>query len=257
MIGDLTKKNIIDSVKTGVRIDGRKIDEFRPIKIETGVVTKAEGSAMVELGKSKVIVGIKMGIGEPFSDRPDQGVLMTNAELTAMSANEFEPGPPSPDAIELARVIDRAIRESKVIDLEKLCVKKGEQVWMIFVDIYTINADGNIFDAGVLGAFAALATAKIPVLKDGVVDREAAAKKSLPLDGKVVSTTFAKLGDKIVVDPIRKEELSMEARLTIGVKDGNIVSLQKGGEGGFNKKELEEMFERSLKHSKALLKTLG
>ena len=256
MISELTKKNIADAVKKGQRLDGRQIDEFRPVKITTGVIEKAEGSAMVELGKTKVLVGVKLDVGEPFSDRPDQGVLMTGAELTAMSADEFEPGPPNEDAIEIARVIDRAIRESEIIDLGKLVIKSGEEVWMVFVDIYTINADGNIFDAGVLGALAALSTTKMPEYKDGVVDREAA-KKKLPVTGKVVSTTFAKIGDIIVADPDRIEELTMEARLTIGVRDGNIVSLQKGGKGGFTKEELDEMFDRSLKHSKALLKVLG
>jgi exosome complex component RRP42 len=255
MISDITKKSIGEFLKEGKRLDGRKLDEFRKIEVETGVVEKAEGSAVVTLGDSKVIVGVKLGTGTPFSDRPDQGVLMTNAELTAFSNPEFEAGPPGPDAVEIARVIDRAIREADIIDIDKLCIKAGETVWMVFVDVYTLNANGNIFDAGCLAAMAALATAKMPEYKDGEVDYETR-KKKLPMNGQVVSATFAKIGDQIVVDPTMDEEQASDCRITVGVKEGNIVSLQKGGEGGFTDKEIEEVFDRALKHSKNLLKAL-
>lgn len=255
MISKITKKSIEEFLKEGRRLDGRKPDEFRKFKIETDVVEKAEGSATVTLGDSEVIVGVKLNVGTPFSDTPDQGVLMTGAELTALSHDEFEMGPPGPDAIELARVVDRAIRESEIIDLDTLCITAGEAVWTVFVDIYTLNADGNLFDAACLAAMSALSTAKMPEYKDGEVIRENL-KKKLPMKGKVVSATFAKIGDHILVDPTMDEEEASEARLTVGIKEGNIVSLQKGGEGGFTDKEVDEMLDRALKHSKNLLKAL-
>ena len=255
MIDKVTLKQMNDSFKRGVRLDGRKLDEFRDASIETGVVSKAEGSAMVSLGNSKVIVGVKVNAGEPYSDSPDSGVLMTGAELTAYSHDSFETGPPSPAAIEIARVVDRAIREAKIIDVSKLVIKSGEKVWLVFVDIYTINADGNIFDAAALGAMAALATAKMPIFKDGEVIRENL-KDPVPTNGQVVSSTFVKIGEHILVDPTMKEEMALDARLTIGVKDGNIVSFQKGGNHGFSDKEIEDMIDRSLVHSKKLLKAL-
>ena len=110
MIDKVTLKLMNDSFKNGVRLDGRKLDEFRDIKIETGVIAKAEGSAMVSLGDSKVLVGVKINPGEPYSDSPDEGVLMVGAELTAYSNDSFETGAPGEDAIEIARVVDRAIR---------------------------------------------------------------------------------------------------------------------------------------------------
>jgi len=254
MISNITKKAIEDFLKDGRRLDGRKPDEFRKIKVETGVVEKAEGSAIVSIGDSQVIVGVKLDVGEPFPDTPDKGVLMTGAELTAMSSGEFESGPPGEDAIEVARVVDRAIRESEVINLEKLCITPGEKVWMVFVDIYTLNANGNIFDAACLAAMAALSTARLPEYKDGEIIRDS--KKKLPVDGTVVSATFAKIGGHIVVDPTMEEEEASSARITVGVKDGNIVSLQKGGDGGFSDKEIEEVLGRAIKHSKNLLKAL-
>lgn len=55
------------------RIDGRKMDEFREIKVETNIIENAEGSARVKIGKTDVIVGVKMNIGVPFSDMPKYG----------------------------------------------------------------------------------------------------------------------------------------------------------------------------------------
>lgn len=255
MIDKVTLKLMTDSFKNGTRLDGRKLDEFRDIKIETGVIEKAEGSAMVSLGDSKVLVGVKVNPGEPYSDSPNEGVLMVGAELTAYSNDSFETGPPKEGAIELARVVDRAIREAKILDVSKLVIKSGEKVWLVFVDIYTINANGNIFDAATLGAMAALQTAKLPIFKEDEVIRENL-KDPLPTNGTVVSSTFVKVGDSIIVDPTMKEELALNARLTIGIKEGNIVSLQKGGDFGFKDDELEAMFDRALAHSKKLLKAL-
>ena len=255
MIDKITIKRIEDLLKDGKRLDGRKLDEFREVKVETGVVTKAEGSAIVTIGKSRVIAGVKIGLGKPFPDTPASGVLMTGAEMTAWSNNEFETGPPSPAAIELARVVDRAIREAKIIDLDKLVIEVGEKIWMVFVDIYTMNADGNLFDAAALAAMAALSTAKMPIYKDDEVIRDNL-KTNLPTNGKVVSTTYIGIDGKLLVDPTMIEEKALNARLTVGIKDGNIVSLQKGGKGGFTDEEVETILDGALKHSKKLLKAL-
>ena len=138
-------ESIIDQNK---RIDGRKFDEYRKIEVEYGISPKsAEGSARVKIGDTEVLAGIKMELGTPFSDKPDEGSIMVNVELIPMASSLFESGPPSINAIELARVTDRGIRESKALDFKKLCVREGEKVWLVFIDIYPINADGNLFDA--------------------------------------------------------------------------------------------------------------
>ncbi|MGW8289540.1 MAG: exosome complex protein Rrp42, partial [Candidatus Bathyarchaeia archaeon] len=111
------KKRIIELLESGKRTDGRGPTDYRDIKIESGVIERAEGSARVLLGKTEVIVGVKISTGTPFPDVPDTGVLTVNAELVPLASPDFEPGPPGEDAVELARVVDRGIRESKAIDL--------------------------------------------------------------------------------------------------------------------------------------------
>lgn len=231
-IADITKERIEKYLEEGKRFDGRKPEDFREISVETGVSAKAEGSAKVKIGDTEVIAGIKMDVGEPYPDSQDKGNLMVTAELAPMSSDRFELGPPKIEAIELGRVMDRAVRESKLIDLEKLCIKVGEKVWTVFIDIYSLNDDGNLFDAAAIAALAALKNAKVPKYddKEGKVLYGELSNKGVPLTkDAVITTTIHKIGDKLIVDPSREEEDASETRITISISEtGSIHSMQKG-----------------------------
>ncbi|HEC95126.1 MAG TPA: exosome complex protein Rrp42, partial [Thermoplasmatales archaeon] len=162
LISSLKKDYLNKLAQQNKRIDGRAFNEYRKITIEAGLVRKAEGSARVKIGNTQVLTGVKLDVGEPYPDSPESGVLTTSAELIPLASPDFEAGPPREDAIELARVVDRGVRESEVIDLEKLCIEPGEKVWIVFVDIHVLDYDGNLFDASSLAALAALATARVP-----------------------------------------------------------------------------------------------
>ncbi|MCD6403499.1 MAG: exosome complex protein Rrp42 [Candidatus Aenigmarchaeota archaeon] len=250
---------VLELIRDGRRVDGRKLDELRPVKVETGIIKRAEGSAKVSLGDTVVLVGVKLDIGEPFPDTPNQGILITNAEFSPIASPDFESGPPGEDAIELARVVDRGIREGKIIDFEKLCIKEGEKVWMVFIDIHVLNHKGNLVDASALAAMAALLDAKFPKYdpEKDELDRETLEGK-LPINHKVVTVTLAKLNGKMLVDPIVDEEKVAEATLTIGVKeDGKVSSMQKsGGRGWFSYDEVSKAIDLAISKSKELLKHL-
>lgn len=222
------------------RLDGRGLLDYREIKVETGIVEQANGSALVSLGNTKVMVGIKVELGTPFSDKPEEGVLTTNVELTPLASPSFEAGPPSVKAIELARVVDRGIRESKSIDTKKLCVIPGKKVFIVFVDIYVLNHDGNLFDASALAATLALTTAKIKqfyVEKDEVLYKKNLV--NLPIKNHALEVTIAKIANKLVVDPSLEEESAIDAQITIAVDDkNNICATQKGKTGMFTSGEI-------------------
>src|SRR3990172_11012866 len=126
-----------------------------------GMIEKANGSAQVYLGKTKVLAGVKIQPGQPFEDTPDEGILTVNAEFVPLASPSFEAGPPDENSIELARVVDRGIRESKAIDLKKLCIDPGKKVFMIFVDVYVLDHDGNLIDAAAMAALGALVDARM------------------------------------------------------------------------------------------------
>lgn len=260
----LTAERIKEYFNEGRRFDDRKLNEFREIKIETGVSKNADGSARVKVGKTEVLVGVKMDVSEPYPDSPDKGNLMVSTELLPLSSPRFESGPPQFDSIELARVTDRGVRESKFIELEKLCIKEGEKVWTVFIDIYSINDDGNLFDAAGFGAIAALKNAKIPKYDEetGKTLFGEWTNKNIPLSKEIpISLTIHKVGNSLIVDPNKEEEDISETRVTVCSADGVIHSMQKGNEKElsieeFNKildlvekteREISKKIEKSLK----------
>jgi exosome complex component RRP42 len=249
----LTQERIREYLKEGKRFDGRKPDEFREVSIETGVSKKAEGSARVKLGKTEVLVGVKMAVGTPYPDSPDEGNMMVTAELTPLSSDRHELGPPRINSIELARVVDRGVRESKVIDFKKLAIEAGEKVWTVFIDVYSINDDGNLMDAAGLGVLAALKNAKIPkydkenekVLYGEWTD------VSVPLTFLPLSCTIHKIGDVMIVDPNREEEDASDTRITIAISEQGIHAMQKGEEKALSTKEFSDLLDLAEKnHSK-------
>ncbi len=254
----MTKEHILKYIAKGMRYDGRKMDQYRGISIETGVSHGAEGSARVRIGETEVIAGVKMGMDKPYPDTPSQGNLMINSELTPLSSPLFETGPPGEQAVELARVIDRGIRESKAIDLTKLCVKEGEQAWSVMVDIVTVNDAGNLFDAGALAAIAALQSAVFPTLNpDGSVDYNKKSDKKVPLVNNPVAVTVLKVGNELLVDPSPEEEAAADARLTVAFNDANMIcAMQKGGEAPLTAEEIGAIVDLALAKAKELRKHL-
>src|SRR5437899_10719095 len=102
---------MVELLAKGKRVDGRSQDETRPLKIETRLIEKANGSAKVSLGNTQVIAGVKVATGTPFADTTDKGVLMVNAEVLPLASPYAEAGPPAGNARELARGADSRVRE--------------------------------------------------------------------------------------------------------------------------------------------------
>ena len=235
-------KQIEQIIEKGKRLDDRSLTDYREIKIEQGVIEKAEGSARVLLGKTQVLVGVKVETGEPFADTPNNGVMTVNAELVPLASPNFEPGPPDENSIELARVVDRGIRESHAIDTEKLCIEPGKKVFVVFVDVYVLNHDGNLIDASAIAAVAALMNTKMPnyQIKDGELKIKQG-YTPLPMKSHPITVTIGKINGHLIVDPWIEEESVMDARITFATnEDGNICAIQKGGSSYFTPQQILE-----------------
>jgi exosome complex component RRP42 len=79
VIANIQRRRILDYLRQDKRVDGRALLDYRPIEVNPGVIEKAAGSAWVSIGKTKVLVGVKVEIGTPYPDKPDEGVLTVNA----------------------------------------------------------------------------------------------------------------------------------------------------------------------------------
>ncbi|MEA1993577.1 MAG: exosome complex protein Rrp42 [Euryarchaeota archaeon] len=255
LMANIRKDHILNLVKNGKREDGRGFDEQRELILQPRIIQKAEGSCQVNLGDTKVLAGIKVGKGEPYPDTPDQGVMTTMAELIPMASPFFQSGPPGEDATELARVVDRGIREAPAMDTSKLVEVEGELVRVVFIDLHILDSDGNLFDACNIAAITALRTAKMPVL-----DEEGEPTEDLiplPVQKTPISCTFAKIGDSILMDPSWNEGRVLDARLTVTTEDNDYVCAMQKGEGGqFTTDEIMNCIDKSLEKGKEIRKRI-
>ncbi len=259
VITRVKQKQIADLIAKGKRLDDRDFTDYREIRLEQGIIERAEGSARVLLGKTEVLVGTKIEVGTPFPDTPNEGVLTVNAELVPLASSTFEPGPPDENSIELARIVDRGIRESKAIDVGKLCIEPGKKVFVVFVDVYVLNHDGNLIDASALAAMAALVNTKMPnyEVEEGEVKIKTG-NMPLPMKKCPITVTFAKINDKLLVDPWLEEEQVMDSRLSVAIDDdGNICAMQKGGGGYFTQEQVLEAVRMAREKAEEIRKKLN
>lgn len=262
IIGSLERKYLADLLEKGQRMDNRGYWESRPVQVIPNVIKKAEGSAMVKWGETVVLAGVKSQLGEPFPDTPNNGVITVNVELSPISSPVHESGPPGPTAIELARVVDRGIRESKVIPMEdpKLCVIPGKKVWILFVDIYIIDDGGNLIDASALAAMSALANTRLNKIS---IDEETEEvefleeTEPLPRNGSATSLTYVKIHKYILYDPNLIEDRGKNARFSLAIDNkGNVCSMQKGESGTFSEDEIYEIIDNASSRVKELLEII-
>ena len=245
IVEHLRRQQMWDFISKGKRLDGRNLDEMRPLEIELDIIKKANGSAKVKLGNSEVVAGIKVETGEPFEGLENKGALIISAEVLPTASPFIEPGPPDEETIELARVVDRGIRESQMLDLDKLVLIPGKVVYTIFVDCSVLNTDGNLLDATSYAVVSALLSSKLPVFEmqdDKVVDT--GKTRDTPLTTIPVSITQVRIGDTIILDPTAEEEACMNARITITTNsNGEYVAVQKGFTGGFAREQIKKAAE--------------
>jgi exosome complex component RRP42 len=253
-VAKLEQRTVVDIITKGKRLDERGTQDYRPLTITLGIIEKANGSAQVYLGKTKIVAGVKVEKGTPFPDTPNEGILTVNAEFVPLASPTFEAGPPDENSIELARVVDRGIRESKAIDLSKLCIEPGKKVFMVFVDVYVLDHDGNLIDAAAMASLGALVDAKMhefsvkngePVFKDKIMP--------LPMRNYPIAITSTKIENSIILDPCLEEEQVMTCRLTVTTdKDDRVVAMQKGGLGVLTPDEVKQIVSTAISKSRDL-----
>jgi|TARA_B100001996_G_scaffold137574_1_gene104696 exosome complex component RRP42 len=250
IVPKLLRAHLDDLAENNARIDGRSQWEGRNLEIEHSILPRAEGSARVRMGDTIVLAGVKFQIMQPYPDRPNQGGLMCSADVRPIAGRNWEAGPPSPEAIELGRVVDRGIRESGCIDVDSLCIIPGEKAWQVILDLFAISDDGNLFDAFALAGIAALRNATVPAERFEVGEDYA-----LPVSKTPIMCSYHKVGGRYVYDACSREELGGDERIHITLgDDDNVHSLQKGLKGIFSADEFAEIMTNAQERTKELRK---
>ncbi|KAH7560655.1 hypothetical protein JRO89_XS10G0063000 [Xanthoceras sorbifolium] len=244
------RKFIETALLSGIRVDGRNPYEYRKLSIKFGRQVLADshtyiedGSSEVQLGQTHVMGFVTCQLVQPYRDRSNEGTLSIYTEFSPMADPSFEPGRPGESAVELGRIIDRGLRESRAVDTESLCVLAGKLVWAIRIDLHILDNGGNLVDAANIAALAALLTFRRPECSLGGEDGQEVIlhppeeREPLPLivHHLPIAVTFGFFSSEsiVVIDPTYHEEAVMAGRMTATLNaNGDVCAIQKpGGEG--------------------------
>jgi len=238
-----------------LRLDGRTPLDIRTLSIKLGEELAAnnssasnnlpswkrkglnEGIVELILGQTRVIACVSGEIVKPHSHRPSEGFLSFSVSLSPMAAPNIEANRSNDRSIELGRIIERSIRDSRAIDVESLCIISAEKVWSIKCDVTIIDDCGNLNDAASIAALIALIEYRRPdvtvigrnVTVHSIDDRQPV---SLSLHHWPISLTFAFFdqGQLMLVDPSLIEESVSDSLMTISLNQhSQICSIHKRG----------------------------
>ncbi|MCE4613690.1 MAG: exosome complex exonuclease Rrp41 [Desulfurococcales archaeon] len=206
----------------GLRHDGRRPDELRPVAMRVGVLSNADGSALFEIGKTKVLAAV-YGPREPpqrHTMLPDRAVLRVRYHMAPFSTMDRKSPAPSRREIELSKVIREALEPVVIAELYPRTAID------VFVEV--LQADGGTRTAGVTAASLALADAGIP------------------MKGLVAGVAVGKVDGVIVLDVDELEDSAGEADLPIAAApDIGLITLFQLN-GVLSRQELEEAVEMGL-----------
>ncbi|XP_005186893.2 exosome complex component RRP45 [Musca domestica] len=249
------KNFIIQAIKQNQRLDGRKNDEFRNIKINYGAEW---GSVLVALGETKVLAQVSSELGEPKATRPNEGIFHINVELGPMAAPHFEAGRNCELTVQLNRTLERTFKDSKCLDLESLCITAEERVWILRVDLNVLNHEGNLIDCCSIATLCALMHFRRPevsIVEDDVIIHTAAEKEPQPMvmHHYPVCVSYCTFDDGsiAVADPTVMEERTSESQMIFGINSfRELCCLNLGGSSLTSSALLLQCSKRAAKHAK-------
>ncbi|KAH6915988.1 ribosomal protein S5 domain 2-type protein [Coprinopsis sp. MPI-PUGE-AT-0042] len=256
----------------GFRPDGRPISspssssspedpsEFREVNVNVGSIQTANGSALVRVGNTTVVCGVKAEIAEPELDEGDKGFLVPNIDLPALCSPKFKPGPPSDEAQVLSERLNEVLVSSNILPLQSLCIEPKKSVWTLYVDAICINYDGNAFDAALIAMVLALKNTRLPKARyeehSGLTlcSRKESEKIPLIIETTPFAMTFGVFdGTHILSDPSAFEEPLLDDTLTIVMdQNGDFISVSHIGEGlqGKNGSSKEDVVQLCMQKAK-------
>ncbi|KAJ6658270.1 hypothetical protein lerEdw1_020542 [Lerista edwardsae] len=237
-------------LKENCRPDGRDLGEFRTTTVNIGSITTADGSALVKLGNTTVICGIKAEFAAPPADSSNKGYIVPNVDLPPLCSSRFRSGPPGEEAQAASQFIADVIENSQVIMKEDLCIVSGKLAWVLYCDIICLDYDGNLLDASMCAFVAALKNVQLPAVtineETGLAEVNLKEKTPLSMKKQPVATSFVLFDSLVIVDPTAEEEDLATGALTIVTdEEGNLCSVYKPGGSALAGAKLQDCISRA------------
>lgn len=236
-------------VEQGLRPDGRPLAAARLTSIGLGAVSTADASALVKVGSTTALAGVKCEVVPALPEAPDAGRLVVQVEMAPLCSATTRPGRPAEAAQVLTEQLNALL--SSAVDARQLCIDAGKAAWAVYVDIYVLDADGSLHDACLLAALAALSSLQLRAVSidaSGRVQTGAAAQQQqrqqqqqgerpagqqerrLALSCQPVSLTCGLYRGRLLADPTAEEEPLLEAQATATVDEsGTVLGFTAGG----------------------------
>jgi exosome complex component RRP43 len=210
-------------ISQGIRTDGRILTRARPVTIGLGAVTTADSSALVKIGSTTVMAGVRLEVFQPDDDKPDQGAMAIALDMTPLSTPDYRPGKPSDYTHALEQRLTDVLLHTGLLDLSQLCISEGQAAWMLYLDVCVLDADGSLLDALLLAAAASLRGLQIPSVSltdegnvercDGMATDNGSSR--LTLASTPICLTSGVYKGQLVVDPSREEEALMSSVISV------------------------------------------
>lgn len=218
------------------RIDGRKADEMRPIRVTRNFIRHAQGSVLIETGNTKVIcTAMVEDKVPPFLKGQKKGWITAEYDMLPASTNtrksrDRNRGKIDGRTMEIQRLIGRSLRS--IVDLEQL----GERT--IWIDCDVIQADGGTRTAAITGSFMALYEAMHKLKEQGIIEE-------IPITQFVAATSVGIYQDQVIVDLCYEEDAAADVDMNLVMtENGEMIEIQgTGEERPFKKDELQKLLE--------------
>ncbi|XP_064497447.1 exosome complex component RRP43-like [Pseudopipra pipra] len=236
----------------------REVVEFPSLEI---IKSHLDGSALVKLGSTTVICGVKAELAAPTADSANKGCIVPNVELPSLCSERFRSGPPGKEAQAVSQFIADVIENSQMIVKEDLCIANGKLAWVLYCDIICLDYDGNLLDASVFALLAALKNVQLPSViineETGLSEVNLKQKTPLIIRKHPVATSFAVFDDTVLVDPTAEEEDLATGTVTIVTdEDGRLCSVHKPGGSLLTGAKLQDCITRAITRHKEVKKLI-
>lgn len=266
LVSDSERTFIIHGVEDNLRCDGRGCLEYRHIEMELGTAPNCSGSSHVRIANTDVLVGVKAEIAPPDPSSLDSGRIEFFVDLTANADPEFEGSGGDDLGQHIAGALTEAYFSRRFLDLTPLCIVKGQQVWVLYVDILILELGGSLYDAVSIAVKAALCDLRIPKLavtigEDGrpeiTVSDDPFAVEPLLIGNIPCFVTLSKIGSQFVVDVSQEEAECSTVNICCAVApNGKMATTLKTGVGSIHPENLIEALQLSQEIGVSLHKAL-
>uniref|UniRef100_A0A6B2E7K9 Exosome complex component RRP45 n=1 Tax=Phlebotomus kandelakii TaxID=1109342 RepID=A0A6B2E7K9_9DIPT len=255
IVTNVEKAFVNKCISQNLRIDGRRMNDVRNVKLSFG---SEWGSVHVMLGETRVLVQVSCDVAQPKAVRPQEGLLSINVDIGPMAAAHFEAGRASDEAIQISRILERAFKDSRCVDLESLCLVAEEKVWSVRVDVNVLNHDGNIIDCASVAVLAALSHFRRPDVTWSGTEftiHSHMEKDPIPLVlhhfPLCVSYVIFQDGTVACADPTDLEERVAQAKVVFGLNSyQELCGLHLGGVTLLSAGFVVDLASRGVKHAK-------